>query len=102
ALLYRILQDLPIRCVYALVRGSNPLERLPEDLRHHKRLIVITGDVTLPKLGMDPAVAERVEAEVDIIIHSPAYTSMHQPLPSAVQINVRSLFYLSLVLAPNC
>jgi thioester reductase-like protein len=48
----------------------------PLDLFSFQRIEFVEGDVTLPDLGIEPAVRDRLTAEVDIIYHSAAVITL--------------------------
>ena len=47
----------------------------------------VSGDVAMDGLGLDPAIYERLQSEVDIIIHCAAVVSFDAPLDTAVRLN---------------
>ncbi|HUP19782.1 MAG TPA: AMP-binding protein [Gemmatimonadota bacterium] len=49
----------------------------------------VAGDISHPGLGLDPAVAERLQAELDVVINSAAVVSFDAPLDQALELNTR-------------
>lgn len=88
--------------VYCLVRGSSPeysLERLSEvykfyfncDLvkKYGKRVKILTGDITIPKLGLTPGEQEEVVKNVSTIIHSAAVVKHYGNYNEFKNINIK-------------
>jgi long-chain acyl-CoA synthetase len=93
-LLARMLRDPSVRVV-ALIRATDDehaTRRLHATLRsiygssepHAQRVTAVAGDLELPGLGVDPALADRVTA----IVHGAASVSFELPLQRARAINV--------------
>jgi len=105
------LTDLPdAACIYLLIRRqkSNPAQQRFERLisespvfdplyaRHSQKLLqfikervqVIEGDVTLPGLGLDPAIADELRGKLDLIINSSGLTDFNPDLREALSSNV--------------
>jgi thioester reductase-like protein len=87
------------RPVYALIRARDDEEaagRLraaartvtPDAERHSHRLTAVRGDVTLPRLGLEPARRDRLAEEVTDVVHAAASVSFTLPLAEARAINV--------------
>jgi thioester reductase-like protein len=88
------------RRVYALVRAENDkaaAERLPR----HPRLTAVAGDIEQPGCGLDPAIVEELEAEVDTVMHCAASVSFDLPLDDSRRINVDGTRHV-LELAERC
>jgi long-chain acyl-CoA synthetase len=64
------------------VHGDNFLPFLRE------KLIAVSGDISEEGLGIDPEVAERLRATVDVVINSAAVVSFDAPLDDALHLNV--------------
>ncbi|NBE56632.1 thioester reductase domain-containing protein, partial [Streptomyces boluensis] len=68
--------------VHCLVRG--PAQRLPEALRRYgvwrpglaHRVVVHTGDLTAPRLGLDPATYDELARTVDVVHHCGAEVNL--------------------------
>jgi hypothetical protein len=97
ALLYRLLApDLALRRVYTIIRGENPISRLPADLHPvvatidsdgkltDARLVILAGDCALPGFGLSAEEHKWLE-DVDIVINSAGSTMFTMPLPEAVR-----------------
>jgi thioester reductase-like protein len=75
------------RQVYALVRASDDraaAQRLPA----HPRLRAVAGDIERPGLGLTPAAADRMTAEVSTVVHCAASVSFEMSLADSRRINV--------------
>ncbi|KAM0749939.1 hypothetical protein T439DRAFT_357452 [Meredithblackwellia eburnea MCA 4105] len=97
ALLYRLVaSDLSVRRVYTVIRGENPISRLPVDLHPFvaKRLpdgtwsteepiVILPGDCFLPDFGLGPKDAKLLR-EIQIVIHTAGDTRFSLPLAQAV------------------
>lgn len=59
------------------------------DLFSFQRIEFVEGDVTLPKLGMDPAMWERLTGETDIIYHSAAVITLSGAEEETRAVNVQ-------------
>ena len=71
----------------------------PEQYRH--RIDAVRGDLTAPRLGLDPAARERIAVEVNEIIHGAASVAFDLPLAQSRTINVEGTRRV-LALADNC
>ena len=98
-LLARYLQDTD-RTIFAIVRAvddAHAQRRLNETLesafgtttRFGGRVRALAGDMTLPGLGLDPEVAQRVAGAVDEIVHGAAAVSFDLDVEQARAINVQ-------------
>jgi len=58
------------------------------------RVEIVEGDLSLPDLGLDPGVAERLAAEVDQVIHGAASVRFDQGLEQARERNVDTTRHL--------
>lgn len=50
------------------------------------KLHAVGGDVTSPGLGLSPADAEMLRAQVELTVHSAATVSFNEPLEVAVEV----------------
>jgi long-chain acyl-CoA synthetase len=75
------------RRIYALVRAEDD-EAAAARLRRHDRLRALAGDIERPGLGLDPAQAERLAAEVEVVIHCAASVSFDLSLADSRRVNV--------------
>jgi long-chain acyl-CoA synthetase len=86
------------RTIYALIRGGDDDEAserlrvaartvLPGADRFGSRLVPVRGDVTLPDLGLDEQLRERLAEDVTQVVHSAASVSFNLPLDKARAIN---------------
>lgn len=114
ALVAKILRDLPqVRRIYLLIRPRrqpegrviSAAERLEEELLASSVLAgfraadprgfaalrakveAVSGDVTLPGLGLDPRVREQLLGEVDLIFNSAATVVFDEPLDVSLRLN---------------
>jgi long-chain acyl-CoA synthetase len=114
ALVAKVLRDLPmVRRIYALIRPRrqpdgreiSAAERLEEELLGSSVLApfraadprgfaalcakveAVSGDVTLPGLGLDPQVREQLLGEVDLIFNSAATVVFDEPLDVSLRLN---------------
>lgn len=115
ALVEKVLRALPeVRRVYLLVRGKrlpdgswlSAKERVRQELfrsavftalrrRHQDRfaeflaekVVVLEGDLTFERLGLDEATFDSVAAETDVFINSAAVVSFDERLDKALQLN---------------
>ena len=87
------------RTIYALIRARDDNEadeRLRAAARNavgeshdfEDRLVAVRGDVTLPDLGLQPVVRERLAEHVTEVVHSAASVSFSLPLDKARAINL--------------
>lgn len=67
-------------------------DRLAEFMR--ERVEVIEGDVSQPGLGVDPAVRERLERTLDLVINSSGLTDFNPDLRDALAANLDSILHL--------
>ena len=58
------------------------------------RVEVVEGDIAQPGLGLDPAVATRLQGEVDVVINSSGLTDFNPDLRDALAVNVDSTYHL--------
>ncbi|CAB3252572.1 unnamed protein product [Arctia plantaginis] len=68
--------------VFDNVRANNP--------RQLEKLVVVCGDVSQPQLGLDNEAITALR-EVSVVFHSAATLKFDEPLPVAVEHNVRSV-----------
>src|SRR5208282_3117882 len=59
-----------------------------------EKIEVVEGDVSQPGLGLDPEVAARLRADLDLIIHSSGLTDFNPDLRDALAVNVDSTSHL--------
>lgn len=99
AFLLRDLLARPDARVHCLVRAADPTDgmlRLRRALEKYgiwqegfaRRIAVITGDLRLPRLGLDPRAFAALADAVDVIIHSGAQVSYVQPYSAHRRTNV--------------
>jgi len=67
-------------------------ERLPEFMG--ERIEVIEGDVSLPGLGMEPGIRDRLSHTLDVVINSSGLTDFNPDLRDAIASNVDSILHL--------
>ena len=73
-----------------------PLPQLFKDLRANKpaqlsKLVIAPGDLLLPGLGLDPAMAEEIRANASVVLHCAATVNFNERLKLALQLNVLSV-----------
>jgi thioester reductase-like protein len=112
-----VLQRIPdVGRIYLLLRGKGrgvkerfeklvnegyvfaPLhERFGEGLAEYvaQRLEVVAGDVSLPDLGMDPTVAERLRGSVDLVINFAGLVDFNPDLREAADTNVMGAVHVA-------
>jgi thioester reductase-like protein len=73
--------------VYALVRAADD-EAAAARLPAHERLSAVAGDIEQPGLGLSPASADMLAAEVDTIVHGAATVSFDLALAESRRVNV--------------
>ena len=59
-----------------------------------ERVEVVEGDVSQPGLGLEPAVADRLQKDLDLIINSSGLTDFNPDLRDALAVNVDSTYHL--------
>ncbi|MFO0728354.1 MAG: AMP-binding protein [Myxococcota bacterium] len=52
-----------------------------------EKVEVLTGDISQPQLGLDDATAQRVQADVDVILNSAGLVNFNPPLDDALEVN---------------
>jgi thioester reductase-like protein len=88
------------RTIYALIRARDDAEAnerlfgaartvVGDTDRYDHRLVAVRGDVTLPGLGIDPALRQRLAEEVTEVVHSAATVSFSMPLDRSRAINLK-------------
>lgn len=102
-LLHRYLEREPGTSVICLIRGTSAqeaqeraiqaLERCREgSLRpvqiHHERLLIVNGDVTLPRFGLSPLVYSLLQRRTTHVLHAAASTRFDLSLEETRRINV--------------
>ncbi|XP_077519280.1 putative fatty acyl-CoA reductase CG5065 [Amblyomma americanum] len=104
-LLEKLLRSCPgLKRVYVLIRtkrGEDPQARLAtilssqvfERLKQEQpdafeKVRAVSGDLTLPNLGLSASDTASLVEEVSVVFHSAATTKFNEPLKLAVQINV--------------
>lgn len=87
------------RTIYALIRARDDHEAderlrgavrtvVADPDRYEGRFVAVRGDVTLPHLGIEPELRERLAAEVTDVVHSAASVAFTMPLDRARKINL--------------
>lgn len=128
AIIAKVLRDLPgVRRIYALIRPRKrtdgqiipACERLDREFfsesvlgafrrqdpegfqRARAKVVVVSGDVTAPELGVAPEMRQELVAELDTIINSAASVVFDEPLDESLHLNTRGPLGL-LELAAAC
>ncbi len=98
--------EVDLHCLVRPRRGEDPRERIERQLRHYRlwsddpqwqdawrrRLHVVEGDVTLPRLGIADTDYERLAHELDCILHSAAQVNFIYPYEALRATNVTGLW----------
>ncbi|XP_041971197.1 putative fatty acyl-CoA reductase CG5065 [Aricia agestis] len=79
------LQGLKDSMAFANLRQQRPAQL--------EKLCIIPGDVSLPGYGLSPESLQQLK-EVSIIFHSAATVKFDEPLPAAVEMNIKSVIRL--------
>lgn len=58
-----------------------------------ERVEVVAGDVTLPGLGVDPAVAERIQRKLDLVVHCAGQVDFNPELNEALETNLEGTMH---------
>ncbi len=102
-ILHRVLAREPETSVICLVRGTSTQEaheRIVQVLEgcregsaqpvqyHHERLLIVNGDITLPRFGLSPLVYSLLQRRTTHILHNAASTRFDLSLDEARSINV--------------
>ncbi|KAF7125782.1 hypothetical protein CNMCM5793_002075 [Aspergillus hiratsukae] len=97
ALLERLVSAPSITRVYCIAMRATA--RRDAAVFASPKVQVYAGDQTLPGLGLDPDVAQRIFSEADTIIHNGADVSFMKTYPSLRTVNVESTKHLALLAA---
>lgn len=107
ALLEKLLRECPgVRKIYVILRASRsgvPAQQRLRDIfreslfdavrasgdRHEKVVEAVAGDCLSPGLGLSPGDAARLQAEVQVFVHSAASVRFDDSLQQAVLLNAR-------------
>ncbi|KAL5051284.1 hypothetical protein BDW71DRAFT_214240 [Aspergillus fruticulosus] len=98
-LLYKLALRLPTKKVYALCRGSvgyavqkweSTMPQQIDDILDTGKVELITGDLSKPGLGLNPAVREKMRDEVTAIINTAANISLVEDLEKSVRDNCQT------------
>ncbi|KAL6231431.1 hypothetical protein BDW75DRAFT_247895 [Aspergillus navahoensis] len=98
-LLYKLALRLPTKKVYALCRGSvgyavrkweSTMPQQIDDILDTGKVELITGDLSKPGLGLNPAVRERMRDEVTAVINTAANISLVDDLEKSVRDNCQT------------
>lgn len=102
-LLDELVRNPKVRTIHCVaVRGGNHVisgERLPYP--SSSKVVVHTGNLASPRLGLSQEVAERITAEADFIIHSGARRSFWDNYYELREVNVRSTMELVRIDTPR-
>lgn len=85
--MYRLVgSDLSPSRIYTVIRGENPISRLPVDIHPFVAqtlpdgtlsaapIVILKGDCFLPNFGLTPSEAKCLN-EIDIVIHTAGYVN---------------------------
>ncbi|KAJ5174204.1 uncharacterized protein N7482_000081 [Penicillium canariense] len=95
-LLYKLALQLPTRKIYALIRGTpeQAIERWKKAMPSHtsailasKKVEFVIGDITTVDFGLQPAVLEKLQNQVTLVIHTAAKISLDASLHDAFENN---------------
>jgi hypothetical protein len=85
--LQRLLEESPVFEALAEEHGEEFAQFLRE------RIEVVDGDVSKPGLGLDPAVKQRLNQSLDVIVNSSGLTDFNPDIRDALATNVRATTY---------
>lgn len=70
-------------------------DRHGEDLSRFlsERIEVVHGDVSLPGLGIDPAVAQRIQKRLDVVVHCAGLVDFNPELSDALSTNIEGTIH---------
>ncbi|RDW76878.1 Fatty acyl-CoA reductase [Aspergillus mulundensis] len=98
-LLYKLALRLPTKKIYALCRGSvsdavrkweSSMPQQIDDILDTGKVELITGDLSKPGLGLNPAVREKLRSEVTTVINTAANISLVEELEKSVRDNCQT------------
>ncbi|KAL4994908.1 male sterility protein-domain-containing protein [Aspergillus recurvatus] len=98
-LLYKLALRLPTKKVYALCRGSagyavrkweSAMPQQIDDILDTGKVELVTGDLSKPGLGLNPAVREKMRDEVTAVINTAANISLVEGLEKSVRDNCQT------------
>lgn len=98
-LLYKLALRLPTKKIYALCRGSvgesvrkweSTMPQQIDDILDTGKVELITGDMSKPGLGLNPAVREKMREEVTAVINTAANISLVEELKDSVRYNCQT------------
>jgi nucleoside-diphosphate-sugar epimerase len=100
--LRRMLHDDPALHAFVLFRNDFGWRSVASRLGSlASRVVALRGDVTLPGMGLDPIVRERVERETQIVVHTAADTSFSRSLDQSRFVNTLGTYRVAEV-ASEC
>lgn len=95
SVLARMIADGQVRHAFVLVRDAARWNATAASLPEGSRIVTpVTGDITLPGLGLDAATRDRIGRTVTAVIHLAADTSFSQTLEHARAINTRGTAHI--------
>ena len=100
--------DSDLYCLVRSKRGENSKQRVEKQMRNYevwsegeawqsasnRRLHIVEGDITLPRLGMQDSVYESLAREVDMIFHGAAHVNFIYPYEALRATNVLGIHEL--------
>ncbi|KAL4814486.1 male sterility protein-domain-containing protein [Aspergillus spinulosporus] len=98
-LLYKLALRLPTKKIYALCRGSvgeavrkweSTMPQQIDDILDTGKVELITGDLSKPSLGLNPAVHKKMREEVTVVINTAANISLVEELKDSVRDNCQT------------
>ncbi|KAL4866958.1 hypothetical protein BDV12DRAFT_187055 [Aspergillus spectabilis] len=98
-LLYKLALRLPTKKIYALCRGSaaqavrkweSTMPQQIDNILDSGKVELITGDLSKPGLGLDPAIREKMRNEVTSIINTAANISLVENLEKSIRDNCQT------------
>ncbi len=98
--LRQMLRDDPNLEAFALVRNELRWQGLAHRLGLlASRVVPVRGDTTVPGMGLDPLVRQRVERETRVVIHAAADTSFSRSLDHSRFVNTLGTYHVAEVAA---
>lgn len=98
-LLYKLAMRLPTKKIFALCRGSvgeavrkweSTMPQQIDDILDSGKVELVTGDLSRPGLGIDPAIRYRMRNEVTAVINTVANISLVENLGKSVRDNCQT------------
>ncbi|KAJ5679932.1 hypothetical protein N7462_008176 [Penicillium macrosclerotiorum] len=95
-LLYKLALQLPVRKIYALIRGTpeQAIEKWRKAMPNHTRAILaskkvefVIGDMKAANFGIEPVILEQLRSQITLVIHTAAKISLDSSIQDAFENN---------------